>query len=124
MVDPADDPVGRRGMGVGHSALLADLNGGAAGIRGMGNGEDFRSRAPKDTPKSITDRAQVRMCAASTTIKIAPDLAGIQVGNLLVRQISHSKPRHAAPVRRLRPLREAILLKKANYATDCRRNGR
>jgi hypothetical protein len=64
------------------------------------------------------------MCAASTTVKIAPDVAEMQVGYLLMRQIGHSKPRHAAPVRRPRPLREAILLKKANYATDCRRNDR
>src|SRR5277367_713836 len=119
MVDPADDTVGRRGMGVGHSALLADLDR-AAGIRGTENGEDFRSRAPKDTPKSITDR----MSPASTTVKIAADVAGMQVGYLLMRQIGHSKPHHAAPVRRPQPSREAILLKKANYATDCRRNGR
>ncbi len=124
MVDPADDPVGWRGRGVGHSALLADLDGGAARIRGRGNGEVCRRRTPKDAPKSIMDRAPLRMSPASTTVEIAPNLAGMNIGNMLVRQIGHSKPRHAAPLRRPRPLREAILLKKANYATDCRRNDR
>jgi hypothetical protein len=42
------------------------------------------------------------MSPASTTVEIAPKLAATNIGNMLVHQIGHSKPRHAAPFRRLR----------------------
>ena len=94
VVDPAEDPARGAGSRVGHGGLLADLDDGAG--EPIGRCDETGRRSLDSMPAAIIDRpvAPTRPAAAG---EIAPGAAAIGVGDVLLRQIGHSIPRHRAP---------------------------